>query len=48
MKTRVKKPKRSVVEGDEYFYRHPEMMRVEIESDIVKKEEKKEKDETEK
>ncbi len=33
MEKNLTKPKKSVVEGDEYFYRHPEMMRVKIESE---------------
>ncbi len=41
MEKNITKPKKSVVEGDEYFYRHPEMMRVEIESEPQKEEKKK-------
>lgn len=33
MEKSITKPKKAVTEDDEYFYRHPEMMRVKIESE---------------
>lgn len=40
MEKSITKPKHTVTEDDEYFYRHPEMMRVKIESDPQIKQQK--------